>query len=83
METIALRLDPDTRHKLELLAEATGYSRSTLVHEAVRRFVETELAFVLTLRENAAGPALAPGGQNEKTPETEEAPLPERWKIIV
>jgi len=41
--TIALRLDPETREKLDLLASASGYSPATLVAEAVRRFVDLEL----------------------------------------
>lgn len=52
MKTIALRLDPETRKKLELLAEATGCSRERLVAEAVQRFVEAELeALAAILRE--------------------------------
>ena len=43
MNTIVLRLDRDTREKLKLLAETTGRPRSTLVREAVRRFVDAEL----------------------------------------
>jgi predicted transcriptional regulator len=54
--TIALRLDPETREKLDLLAEASGYSPATLVAEAVRRFVDFELA-ALGRRAGRAGPA--------------------------
>jgi len=43
-EIIKLRLDPETREKLDLLAEASGNSSATLVAEAVRRFVELEFA---------------------------------------
>ena len=41
---IKLRLDPETRKKLDLLAEASGVSPAALVSEAVRRFVEFEFA---------------------------------------
>lgn len=93
MTTIALRLDPDTRHKLELLAKATGYSRSALVHEAVRRFVDAELNGLLALQAQIAETGTS-GGQagavpaaagKQGTGESESAslPPPERWKIIV
>jgi predicted transcriptional regulator len=73
MDTIALRLDRDTRHKLELLAEAMDCPRSTLVHEAVRRFVDAEFAALLA---------------RQKETQTEGAsssfrPHPDHWKIIV
>ena len=67
--TIALRLDPETREKLDLLSEATGYAPATLVSEAVRRFVDLELAAMLAAR-------------NEREDE-EKPPLPERWNLIV
>ena len=41
---IKLRLDPETREKLDLLAETSGSSPASLVSEAVRRFVEFEFA---------------------------------------
>ena len=41
---IKLRLDPATREKLDWLAEVSGHSSATLVSEAVRRFVEHEIA---------------------------------------
>lgn len=47
MTTIAIRLDPETRQKLEFLAEATGWRRADLVAEAVRRFVDAEYAALL------------------------------------
>lgn len=72
MTTIALRLDPETRHKLELLAEATGWRRADLVAEAVRRFVDAEYAALLELR---AEQAKEDGG----TP----PPMPHNWKIKV
>lgn len=43
MKPIVLRLDPDLRSKLELLAKSTGRSSSLLVAEAVDIFVTTEL----------------------------------------
>ena len=73
--TIALRLAPETRHKLEELARVTGYTRSSLVAEAVRRFVDAEIA------------ALVAGGKvflTEDTPADEQEKAPaERWNIIV
>ena len=72
--TIALRLDPDTREKLDLLAEASGYSPATLVAEAVRKFVELELAAL----------AAAQAEQTEKNAGKSAAPQPvERWNLIV
>ena len=41
---IKLRLDPETRRQLDLLAEAGGCSPAALVSEAVRRFVALEFA---------------------------------------
>lgn len=78
MMTIALRLDPETRHKLELLAEATGYSRATLVAEAVRRFVDTELALLMTLQDQTEG--ATPSMDEAK--EESQGPI-ERWNLIV
>ena len=63
-EIITLRLDPETREKLDLLAAVSGQSSATLVSEAVRRFVELELATLAAagaeLPENDAGGATAP-----------------------
>jgi len=68
---IKLRLDPETREKLDLLAEASGYASATLVSEAVRRFVEFEFAAL------AAAQADQPeNGQVGATP-------PLRLKLIV
>ncbi len=39
-ETVALRLDADTRKRLDRLAKTTERSRSALAAEAVRQFVE-------------------------------------------
>jgi predicted transcriptional regulator len=70
--TIALRLDPETREKLDFLAEASGYSPATLVAEAVRRFVDVELAAL----------AAAQAEQAEKGEGGAAAPV-ERWNLIV
>jgi len=70
--TIALRLDPETRAKLDLLAGASGCSPATLVAEAVRRFVDLELA--------ALAAAKAEQAENG---EGEVAPPIERWNLIV
>ena len=62
---IKLRLDPETREKLDLLAEASGYSAATLVAEAVRRFVELEFAALAAAQadqpENGTGGTTPPG----------------------
>ena len=42
MTTVTARIDEDTQHKLEKLANATARSRSWLVAEAVRRYVDQE-----------------------------------------
>jgi predicted transcriptional regulator len=69
MMTIAIRLDPEVRYKLEHLARITGKTRSSLVAEAVRLFVDAQMI------------ALAAGAQGE---ESEDAAAgPERWNIIV
>lgn len=52
MDTIALRLDPQTRLKLEILAHATGVSRAAIVSEAVCRFVDAELEALGILHED-------------------------------
>lgn len=39
-DPVALRLDADTRKRLDALAKATERSRSALAAEAVRQFVE-------------------------------------------
>jgi predicted transcriptional regulator len=61
---IKLRLDPETRKKLDLLAEASGYSSAALVSEAVRRFVELEFAALTAAQtdqpENGEGWATPP-----------------------
>ena len=69
--TIALRLDPETRAKLDLLAEASGYSPATLVAEAVRRFVDLELA------------ALAAAQAEQAKNGDGDVPSVERWNVIV
>jgi predicted transcriptional regulator len=79
METIVLRLDRDTREKLKLLAEATGCPRSTLVHEAVRRFVDAELAALLSQRNEEA----AADGATKEEDRNPSRLRPEHWKIIV
>jgi len=67
--TITLRLDPETREKLDLLAEASGYSPATLVAEAVRRFVDTELLALAAAQAEQMGEG--------------EAKTPIRWKLTV
>ncbi len=71
MFTIATRLDPETRLKLEHLARVTGRTRSFLVSEAVRRFVDAELA------------GLVVDAKREKPEQPDEPDAPERWNIIV
>ncbi|MDR2489164.1 MAG: ribbon-helix-helix domain-containing protein [Desulfovibrio sp.] len=72
MSTIAIRLDPEVRHKLEQLARMTGRTRSSLVAEAVRRFVDAEIA------------EASAGGEKGGTEQADNAVgMPERWNIIV
>ena len=68
---IKLRLDPETRKKLDLLAEASGFSSAALVSEAVRRFVELEFA------------ALAAAQADQSENSEGEATPPARLKLIV
>ena len=42
MPTITARIDDETRNHLQALAEATQRSRSWLVADAIRRYVEDE-----------------------------------------
>lgn len=72
MTTITLRLDPETRQKLEVLAEATGWRRADLVAEAVRRFVDAEYAALLETQTDM-----------EEPEEGEDPPKPQAWKITV
>ena len=73
MYTIALRLDPETRAKLELLARATGRTRASLVAEAVGLFVDAELA------------RLAAEVKKKQAEQTDNVPdgATDRWNIIV
>ena len=72
--TILLRLDPETRKKLQLLAEVTGWRQADLVAEAVHRFVNAEYAALLELQARVA----------EEEGGTEDAPSkPRTWKVTV
>lgn len=73
MVTIAIRLDPETKRKLEILSRVTGYQRAQIVGEAVRRFVETEYAALVALHEQEQS-----GAEEEGVPA-----LSERWNIVV
>ena len=42
MTTVTARIDEETRNRLDRLAQATDRSRSWLVADAVRRYVEEE-----------------------------------------
>jgi len=68
---IKLRLDPETREKLDLLAEASGNSSAALVAEAVRRFVELEFAALTATQDDQPE-----NGKDGATP-------PVRLKLIV
>lgn len=72
--TIAIRLDPETRAKLEILAQATGHTRSFIVGEAVRLVVEAEYAALLARSKEEGGSV---------KDEEELTPAPERWNLIV
>lgn len=72
MTTITLRLDPETRQKLEVLAKATGWRRADLVAEAVRRFVDAEYAALLEAQTDS-----------EEREKDESPPKPRVWKITV
>lgn len=73
MRPIAIRLDPDTRRRLKLLSDVTGYSREALVDEAVRRFVDAELAALIEQQRLSAS----------QTEEAEASQPPERRHFIV
>ena len=51
MTTVTARIDPETQKRLESLAKATERSRSWLVAEAVRRYVEEESWQVAAIEE--------------------------------
>ena len=51
MTTVTTRLDQDTQEKLEKLAEATARSRSWLVADAVRRYVDEESWQIVMIEE--------------------------------
>jgi len=71
--TIAIRLDPETRAKLEILAQATGHTRSFIVGEAVRLVVDSEYSALLARTKEEGSPK----------DEEELPPVPERWNLIV
>lgn len=76
---IALRLDQDTREKLDVLANATGWRRADIVSEAVRRFVNQGLAELMELQERGELPGMRTGGSDGD----DEPPLTGGRKIIV
>ena len=49
--TIAARVDADLDHELELLAEATGRSKSWLINEALRSYVANEQQFLAAVED--------------------------------
>lgn len=51
MTTVTARIDEDTQDKLEKLAKATERSRSWLVADAVRRYVDQETWQVAAIEE--------------------------------
>ncbi len=75
MSTIAIRLDPETRYKLEILAKASGQSRSVIVAEGVRRFVDACFAELV-----AKGGTAGEGGTEN---EGEGGTKPGSWNVIV
>ena len=83
MQPIVLRLSPEVREKVELLARVTGVSRETIVAEAVGRFVDQQL-LALAEAVKAGGVQVASDVQQAGSdPSSPEIPAPERWKIIV
>jgi len=50
-ETVALRLDSETRKRLDQLAKTTERSRSALAAEAVRQFLELNEWQIAAIRE--------------------------------
>ena len=70
--TIAIRLDTDTRAKLEILAKATGNSRSFIVAEAVRLLVDAEYEALL---DQVSYEGMDVGMSEDFKPE--------RWNVIV
>lgn len=72
LETIAIRLDPETRAKLEALARHTGRSRSAIVADAVRLVVDAEFAALQ-----------GASGEDGKSDGEGAAVLPEHWNLIV
>lgn len=81
MATIAIRLDPDTRRKLALLAKATGRTRSSLVAEAVQRFVNE--GFQQVVAEVGQRPVQTGGISVEIDDEADGTEALNRWNIIV
>lgn len=77
---IALRLDPDTREKLEVLAHATGWNRADIVSEAVRRFVNQGLAEIMEMQARGELPGVRQGNSGS---DDDDDPLSGNRKIIV
>jgi predicted transcriptional regulator len=49
--TVTARLDPETKARIEMLAKATARSRSFLINEAVKAYVEEQSWQIEAIRE--------------------------------
>ena len=50
-ESMSLRLPQETKHKLELLSEATGRNKTVLTIEALNQYIETEAWQIAAIQE--------------------------------
>lgn len=73
--TMTIRLDDDTRDRLDVLAEATHRSKSFLAAEAIRTYVDTN---EWQVAEILAGVKEADAG--EFASDADLAALAEKWK---
>lgn len=58
MKTIVLRLPPEIRQNLQIVASATGRDPSDLVAEAVEEYVNRELALLVESHRREGEPAV-------------------------
>jgi predicted transcriptional regulator len=76
-ETLAVRIDDEMRNRIDTLAEGLGQSRSTLINEALRQYVDHQEWQVEIIRSRSR--ALASGSVAGVPHDQATARLAERY----